>query len=382
MLHFSDKALIGLTSEQAKDFSFVNLLVDARNVAFGNKPDGFEYEASQAYARQMPDSLRTSPNQTWIPGDVLKHQADEHYDLDTAATGKGKELVGTDLLTQSFVEYLFNESIFVPRVSTYFDTEMGDINIPKAAKGTMEAQWLTEVAEKTVNDDPAFSVIEMKPRRISARTDFSWRLEKNSEVFIEGYIRMMIARTLAQAIDFAYLYGTGGANNQPLGHESAAANSTTFGTNGVTTDRLTYNALVKMPSMAQRYSTETVATAMNYVYLANWRQWEDLVSAPRLAPEAVTNAGYAASPYKMMYEGTNYESIEVAGLPMIFGNQVATNNIHLLDFSNVITKHWGGISVTVDPYTVAASAQTRVIVDVWMDVNWFYPETLVHMDHA
>lgn len=375
MLYFAENSQLGLSKEDIKDYRVVDAMAAAVS---SSSQRGLEHEISDNFAEKLPETIRR-PGEFWIPPEVLFNGWQEQLDLtvtgagDTSDLTKGSVLVSKELLTDQFVRYLFNSSVFLPRVPSLFGNEIGNITIPKASQGAMLAEWLGEATNKDVDDDPAFSLIELSPKRISAQTNFTWKLERNAELYIEGYVRALIASTIAQAIDAAYLYGAGG-DKQINGHEAATptGQKTTYSVAAGNLRDLTYNDLVELPSRVNRYANQTEDRALNYSFIAPWKAWRDLLVSPRFGPK---DAPVDGSPYKNMW-GSSYTSINVAGLPMIFSNQAKARYVHLLDFSNVLTKYWAGLSVTVDPYSMASTGTTRVICDLWMDADWRYPETL------
>ena len=44
------------------------------------------------------------------------------------------------------------------------------------------------------------------------------------------------------------------------------------------------------------------------------------------------------------------------------------------DFSNLAIGQWGGIDLTVDPYTKAAAGQVRLVINAYFDAKVLRPE--------
>ncbi len=59
----------------------------------------------------------------------------------------------------------------------------------------------------------------------------------------------------------------------------------------------------------------------------------------------------------------------VNGYPAFATNQVDANTVFFGNWADCILASWGGIDVTVDPYSVAETATVRLIINAFVDVG-------------
>jgi hypothetical protein len=82
----------------------------------------------------------------------------------------------------------------------------------------------------------------------------------------------------------------------------------------------------------------------------------------------------AKSALRSMIKGTNgtgmvYEYGSVDGTPAYNTSNVKGTNYIYGDWSNLAIGAWGGIDLTVDPYTKAAAGQVRIVVNAFFDAK-------------
>ena len=69
-----------------------------------------------------------------------------------------------------------------------------------------------------------------------------------------------------------------------------------------------------------------------------------------------------------------YENGEVDGTKAYNTSNVSGTNYVYGDFSNLAIGSWGGVDLTVDPYTKAADGQIRLVVNMFVDAVVLRPE--------
>ena len=60
---------------------------------------------------------------------------------------------------------------------------------------------------------------------------------------------------------------------------------------------------------------------------------------------------------------------EIDGIPTLCTNAVASKGIILGNFNDLVIGQWGGIDLTVDPYTQAANGKIRLVVNAYFDAK-------------
>lgn len=64
-----------------------------------------------------------------------------------------------------------------------------------------------------------------------------------------------------------------------------------------------------------------------------------------------------------------YENGSVDGTVALNTSNVAGKNYVYGDFSNLAIGSWGGVDLTVDPYTKAADGMIRIVVNMYVDAQ-------------
>ena len=72
-----------------------------------------------------------------------------------------------------------------------------------------------------------------------------------------------------------------------------------------------------------------------------------------------------------------YEGGELDGTPVYSTSNITEKKFVYGDFSNLVIGNWGGIDLTVDPYTRAAAGQVRLVINAFFDAKVVRPEAFV-----
>ncbi len=67
---------------------------------------------------------------------------------------------------------------------------------------------------------------------------------------------------------------------------------------------------------------------------------------------------------KMIMEGE-----EVNGYPVFSTSAVTGKGVVMGNFADYVIAQWGGIDLTVDPYTQAANGQVRIVINAYFDAK-------------
>ena len=63
------------------------------------------------------------------------------------------------------------------------------------------------------------------------------------------------------------------------------------------------------------------------------------------------------------------EGNEVNGYPVLCTSAVAGKGIVYGNFADLVIGQWGGIDLTVDPYTQAANGKVRLVINAYFDAK-------------
>jgi len=326
-------AVIGLNEKEVKDYSVVRALRAQMlpNDAKAQEEAAFELEASRAAVTAGNPEARG----VVVPYDVLAR--DQNVGTGTA----GGNLVATNLLSGSFIEQLRNASV-LPRVgATYLSGLVGNVAIPKQTSATT-GYWVSTEGGAPTESQVAVGQVAMAPKTLGAFTDMTRQLIMQSTPSIEALVRSDIARVIALAIDEASLYGTG-LSGQPEGiANTTGINSTTFAG--------------AVPTFAELIAMETAVAVDN----------ADLGSISYLT-DATTRGGLKGLE---QFTGSNavWQNDEVNGYNAVASQQVTAGDVFFGNFSDLLVGLWGGLDLTVDPYTASTTGTVRIVALQSVDI--------------
>ncbi|AIC11952.1 phage major capsid protein [Xylella fastidiosa] len=330
---------IGLSTQEIRHYSIVRavraLLPNAsqtdRNAA------AFEIACSAAaektYGKQARGLL--------IPSDVLNRA----FSTTTPTDGPGSNIIATELHASSFIEILRNKTWVMQR-ATVMGGLVGNVDIPRQ-KGTTQAYWVGE-GESPEKSKPALDQIHFTPKSLAAYTDITRRLLLQSTPDAEQIVRSDLLNVMALEVDRAAIYGSG-SDMQPTGvkHHSGI-NAVSFAQKG----QPTFAELVQMETQIALNNADV--NAMSYAFNAGIRGY---------AKTALKFPQTAAS-------GTIWESGNtVNGYPASVSNQIKAGDVFFGNWTDLIIAMWGGLDITVDPYSLSTSGGTRIVVFQDVDFN-------------
>jgi HK97 family phage major capsid protein/HK97 family phage prohead protease len=334
---------IGLTDKETRQFSILKAtraLANPHDKKF-QKDAAFEFECSRAaedmYGKQSKGIL--------IPSDVLNRAF--------ATTTGGGAAVATNLLANQFIELLRHKTWAMKRVTTMGGL-VGNVDIPRQ-NAAGQAYWVGEGGAPTASA-PGLDQIAFTPKSLAAYTDVTRRLMLQSTPDAEAMVRNDLLRVLGLELDRAVLYGTG-ADGQPKG---------LLNQNG-----LAHVDLAGMfASFAEYVAMETEIAAadadvevMSYVINAKARG------------NAKTTQKFPGTPTgATIWEQGN----TINGYNVDVTNQLVDGDAFLGAWSSYVVAMWGGLDLTVDPYSLSTSGSTRLVVFQEVDMNVRHLESFVH----
>lgn len=331
---------IGLSDKEAQSFSFMRAMNALANPADRGAQEAaaFEFEASRAAAAKMG---KTGLRGIMVPQDVLKRS------LNTSKSGSGSGDTGgyaiaTELLSSSFIDILRVRTVAM-QLGTTMGGLIGNIDIPRQTDKAV-AGWIGEDAQ-AAEDVLELGDITMTPKTVAAKSEITRKMLQQNSFDVEALVRRDLAIAAATAIDYAAFFGTG-SSNQPRGiANTSGINLVDFASAG---SLPTYAEIVQMESEIAADNADV--NSMAYV----------LGSAIR---------GHLKTTQK--FTGTNGAPVwepnnTVNGYRTEVTNQIATG-LFFGNFADLLIGMWGGLELTVDPYTY--SDRGRIRVNVFQDVD-------------
>lgn len=349
---------VGLTEKEKGQYSFMRML---RAQAFGHKTPKmieaakFEFECSRAQA----EISGVEPKGYLVPTDVLLYDRpkgnQDRYVIEALArvltqggATTGADLIATNLLASNFIDLLRNNSILPQLGITILDGLVGDIAIPRQT-GAGTAFWLATDETDITESTQALDQVTMIPRNVGALSVYTRQLLLQSSLSIEAFVRADIASILGLALDLAGLYGSG-ASGQPTG----IAN--TSGINAPT------NFAGANPTFAEVIAMETPIATSNALF-GNL----SYISEPVMRG-ALKTTEKASGTAQFVWENG-----ELNGYKAHVTTQVTAGDLFFGNFADLIQGLWGGLDVLVDPFTLSARMNTRVIAMLTADYAVRHP---------
>lgn len=326
---------LGMTRKEIRQFSIVRAIA-----ALANPSDrrlraaaGFEFEVSEAAAQRYG---RASSG-LMIPTDVLGVWK---RDLNTS---DDNELVATNLLAGEFIDVLRNQSSVMQAGARMLPGLVGNVAIPKKTAAAT-AGWIATEGNPASESEATFGTVSLSPKNVGAFTDMTRQLILQSTPAVEALVRDDLTQALALAIDKGALEGSAGSG-QPRG---------VLNTVGINKPS---SFAAAVPTFAEMVELETFVAADNALF-------------GNLA--YITDAStYGGLKTKSKDSGSGMfvlENGEANGYRVIRSQQATAGNVYFGNWADCLIGMWGGLDLTVDPYTASSSGTVRIVALQSVDI--------------
>lgn len=350
-VHDDGAASIGLTPTEVKRYSLMNVirhLADPTDRG-AREAAAFELECSKA----AESKLGRAAKGIVMPWDVMAAPM-QRAPQSVGTASSGGYVVDTQLLTGSFIDLVRNRSALLGLNVTTLTGLVGNVDIPKKT-GNTTAYWVGEdvaVSETNIT----LGQLSMTPKSLGGYVDITRRLMLQQSMDVEAMVRADLAESIALAIDYSGVYGTGGSSAL-LGIK----NVTGVGTETLTSDANTNKSIG--------------GTTYYFGNFADYVNMETTVSVANLDVASMFYVGNAhvRGALKQTLRNANsemmiWENNEVNGYGARVSNQLIGSNVLFGDFSQAIFGFWSGVDITVDPYTNSTKGTTRIVA--FQDVDF------------
>lgn len=336
----SDKPLenetIGLSKKEVRQFSVVRAIAALANPSDRRLREAaaFEFEASEAAAQRYG---RTAQG-VMVPTDVLGVW--KQRDLNTS---DDNELVATNLLANEFIDVLRNQASVMQAGARMLPGLVGNVAIPKKTAASTGA-WISTEGGAASESEPTFGTVSLAPKNIGAFTDMTRQLILQSTPAIEALVRDDLTQALALAIDKGALEGSG-SSGQPTGILNTA---------GVNKPS---SFAAAVPTFAEMVALESAVAEDNALF-GNLAYITDAATYGGLKTKSKdTGSGMFV-----------IENGQANGYRVIRSQQATAGNVYFGNFSDCLIGMWGGLDLTVDPYTASTTGTVRIVALQTVDV--------------
>lgn len=319
------KSNINIMNKKEKQFSLVKAI---RAIANNQKLDEFSaavVSAGEAEARKAGISAQ---GQIQIPSQRAA----------VTVSSEGEDVVVTDIL--DIMTPLRAKNVLAQAGAKFMTGLVGDVQVPIMSGNNVA--WEGEIADAQ-DAEPTFSNVKLTPHRLTAYVDISKQMLVQDSVDVENTIRQDLINAINSKLESTIL-GDGD------GKEGGAVVIAPIG----------------------MLNTLTPTTVSDFAGVCDVEA--DIEDANVLGECKYVMSNKAKSALRSMIKGTNgtgmvYEYGSVDGTPAYNTSNVKGTNYIYGDWSNLAIGAWGGIDLTVDPYTKAAAGQVRIVVNAFFDAK-------------
>ena len=330
-----ETAEIGMSKKEVRQFSIMKALNALANPTdrAAQRAAEFEFACSEEAAKHYG---RTAQG-IMLPPEILNNW--NTRDLN-ASDDAG--LIGQDFRAGSFIDALRNASAVMP-LATNLNGLSGDVKIPKKTAAA-SAAFISSEGGAAGESEMTIGSVTMSPKTCGVFTDVTRQLMLQSSLDVENLIRDDLAKSMAIAIDDAALEGSGSSGN-PTGITN---------TTGINTVSLSSAAA---PTFAEMVSIETAVAVDNALvgdlaYIINPTNFGTLKTTAKDSGSGMFVA----------------ENGQVNGYPVVVSAQLTANNYVFGNFNDLLIGFFGGLDLTVDPYTNSSSGSVRIVALQSVDV--------------
>ena len=346
--HVGDKA-----AENYSLFKALNQHIDGRL-------DGLEREVQDQLSKKYLNATGKVATGLLVPAEYWNKVNAPIQNAATVGTGtSGGNTVETEM--QGLTDYLKDYSI-LPRLGvTIFRDAVGNLEFPRSTAG-YSGTWDAET-DTIANADATFAAnLTLSPKRVGAGTAVSKQLLAQSSVDFEGWVRGELNYAIATAVDRAAITGAGG--DAPTGVLNASGTDAYTWAVG---SALWVNIVEQMEDYRDNKAPlDRAAWLTDTTVWSNWYQTQLAASTGKFVIEQ--------NPNDMGYS--------VAGRPFYEHTDVTAGNVILADWSRLFVAQWGGIMLTVDPYSSKNAGQVELYAETFADCGILQPNAFVIGDNG
>ena len=248
-------------------------------------------------------------------------------------TAEGEDVVATDLF--DILKPLRAKNVLSQAGAKFMSGLVGNVQVPVMTKSNVT--WEGETA--TAKDGAGtFSHVTLSPKRLTAFVDISKQMIAQDSVDVESAIREDLVNAINSKLEETVLGAVEGSTTQPAG----------------------IFATIKPTAVAD--------------FAALVTKESDVEDANVIGECKYILSNKAKAALRSMAKGTKstqlvYENGTVDGTQAYNTSNVAGKNYVYGDFSNLAIGSWGGVDLTVDPYTKAADGMIRIVVNMYVDAQ-------------
>jgi HK97 family phage major capsid protein len=217
--------------------------------------------------------------------------------------------------------------------ANYMTGLVGNISIP--AYSGSNVGWAGEIAAAS-DGAGTFSEVTLEPKRITAYLDVSKQFLLQDSVSAEALLKNDIVKAISNKLEATILGDAAGSTTQPEGIFNGAS-------------EIADTSYTTMVGLIQTLEEANVNGEIKYIV------------SPAIKAKLKTTSKDSGSGLFVMENG------EVDGIPVL--STSACKGIVVGNFEDYVIGQWGGIDLTIDPYSQATNGKVRLVVNAYFDAK-------------
>ena len=264
-------------------------------------------------------------------GQIVLPVTEARADVQATVEGAGQEVVAEDKL--NILEPLRASLVMTQAGATYMTGLVGNVSIPVYSGSNVG--WAGEI-EAAKDGAGTFSEVTLSPKRITAFLDVSKQFLLQDSASAEALLRADIVRAIANKLEATILGDKDGSATQPKG--------------------LFYD-------VADYYdiSYESIVELVAYLEQQNVTGDIKFILSQLMKALLKTTKKDEGSGLFVMEDG------EIDGLPVL--STSACMGLAIGNWADYVIAQWGGIDLTIDPYSQATNGKVRLVVTAYCDAK-------------
>lgn len=251
---------------------------------------------------------------------------------------EGEDVVATELF--DILTPLRAKNVLVNAGARFMGNLVGNVQVPIMTKSNVT--WEGEVASAK-DGAPTFSHKTLSPKRLTAYVDISKQMIAQDSIGVENAIRTDLVNAINAKLEETVLGDAAGTATMPAGIFSEIKPTA-------------------VSSFADICTKEAEVEDANVIGDCKYI----LSNKAKAALRAMAKSSKSTQ--------LVFENGEIDGTEALNTSNVSEKKYVYGDFSNLAIGSWGGVDLTVDPYTKAGDGQIRLVVNMYVDAVVLRPE--------
>ena len=251
---------------------------------------------------------------------------------------EGEDVVATELF--DILTPLRAKNVLVNAGARFMGNLVGNVQVPIMTKSNVTWEGETASAKDGAG---SFSHKTLSPKRLTAYVDISKQLLMQDSIGVENAIRTDLVNAINSKLEETILGDAEGSATQPAGIFA----------------EITPTAVADFASICAK---EAEVEDANVIGECKYILSNKAKAALRAMPKSSKST-------QLVFENGEIDGTEAFNTSNVSGKQYVYG-----DFSNLAIGSWGGVDLTVDPYTKAGDGQVRIVVNMYVDEVVLRPE--------